>query len=477
MNQRKDALLGTEPIGPLLARMSIPAIVGMIVNATYNVVDAIFLGRGVGTMAIGGLAVAFPFQLIMMAFAILIGIGSASVISRNLGAGNRERAAETAGNAFALSLVIGAVLMVLGYTFLDPLMRLLGSTGELTPYVREYITYILPGSVFIMFAIAANSIVRAEGRATFAMITMVIGIGMNIVLDPIFIFALGMGIKGAAIATVIAQFISFLVLLVFFISGRSALELKFSHLKFRASVLGETLKLGLPMFVHQFGASILVVIINNSLGTYGTELSIAIFGILNRLIAFFLMPLLGLSQGFQPIAGYNYGARRYERVRKTVRLTLSVATAGSTFFFLVMMLFPGFLIGLFTDDALLVREAVPIIRTVILAVPLVGLQVVGSTYFQAVGKAVPAFILGLSRQVLFLIPLVAVLPLIMGIRGVWTAFPIADILAVTVTAVWITREYRGLGRLETQSGVPEPGSSAPVPAAPPVGTAQSAPQD
>jgi len=452
MNARRDTLLGTEPIGPLLARMSIPAIVGMIVNATYNVVDAIFLGRGVGTMAIGGLAVAFPFQLIMMAFAILIGIGAASVISRNLGAGNRERAAETAGNAFALSLVIGAVLMALGYALLDPLMRLLGATGELTPYVREYITYILPGSVFIMFAIGANSIVRAEGRATFAMITMVIGIGMNIVLDPIFIFGFKMGIKGAAIATVIAQFTSFVILMVFFLSGRSALELKPRHLKFRVSVLGEILKLGLPMFVHQFGASILVVIINNSLGTYGSELSIAVFGILNRLIAFFLMPLLGLSQGFQPIAGYNYGARAFDRVRKTVRLTLTVATVGSTFFFLLMMLFPGFLVGLFSDDPLLIREAVPIMRTVILVVPLVGLQVVGSTYFQAIGKAVPAFVLGLSRQVLFLIPLVALLPLVMGLKGVWTAFPLADILAVTVTGVWLGREYRELGRLEREGG-------------------------
>lgn len=452
MKGRRDTLLGSEPIGPLLARMSIPAIVGMVVNATYNVVDAIFLGRGVGPMAIGGLAVAFPFQLIMMAFAILIGIGSASIISRNLGAGNRERAAETAGNGFTLSLIVGTVLMIAGYILLDPIMRLLGSTEVLTPYVREYITYILPGSVFIIFAITANSIVRAEGRATFAMVTMIIGIGMNIVLDPIFIFVFKMGIKGAAIATVIAQFTSFLMLLVFFLSGKSALELRFAHLRLRAAVLGETFKLGLPMFVHQFGASILVVIINNSLGYYGSEVSIAIFGILNRLIAFFLMPLLGLSQGFQPIAGYNYGARSFDRVRKTIRITLLTATAGSTLFFAVMMLFPGFLISLFSDDPLLITEGIPILRTVILVVPLVGLQVVGSTYFQAIGKAVPAFILGLSRQVIFLIPLVVLLPPAMGLKGVWTAFPIADILAVTVTAVWLSKEYRELGRLEGRIG-------------------------
>lgn len=440
----KDTILGTESIGKLLAKMSIPAIVGMIVNALYNLVDTIFIGRGVGTLGIAGLTIAFPIQIFFMAVAMLIGIGAASVISRNLGAGNRDRAYTAAGNTLSVSIIFGLIVMAVGYAFMDPILRLLGATDAILPYSKDYLSVIFLGAPFITFAAGSNNLVRAEGRATIAMLTMVIGTGLNLILDPIFIFGFNLGIKGAAIATVISQFTSFSFLMLFFFSGKSSLEIHLRHLRPQWHVLGEMFKLGVPIFIRQVGVGIFAVIVNNSLGTYGSELHIAAFGIVNRLLMFTLMPLMGLSHGFQPIAGYNYGAGNMDRVKETVKISTLVATGAATFFFLVMMLFPGTLLKVFSTDTALLTEGVIVLRIVVLALPLIGLQLIGATYFLALGKALPSLFLGMSRQILFLIPLVLLLPLTFGLTGIWAAFPIADVLATMVTMVWFTADIRRL---------------------------------
>jgi len=438
-------MLGSQSIGKLLLRLSVPATVAMLVMALYNVVDTIFVGRGVGTDAIGGLTIVFPFQIIVMAFANMIGIGTASVVSRNLGSGNRDRACTAGGNAFAVSIGFGLLVTILGYSLLNPILRLFGATPILLGYAREYLSVILAGTVFITFAMSTNHIVRAEGRATVAMLTMVLGAVANIILDPIFIFGLKMGIRGAALATVISQFLSFCFLLLFYLSGRSSLKIRLIHLKAVGGVLKEIFALGVPAFIRQGGMSLVLILVNNLLGRYGGDIYISVFGVIFRILHFVLMPLSGLVQGFQPITGYNYGAGKIDRVKYGVRLTLLISSALAVAGFLILSLLPGPIFRIFSTDSNLIRAGMPVLRVVVLIVPLIGIQMIGSAYFQAVGKARPAFFLGLSRQFIFLLPLMIVLPLAFGLWGVFAAFPAADLLSSLVTGLWLWKDVRNLG--------------------------------
>ena len=444
---QQDRMLGTESIGKLLARMSVPAALAMLVMGLYNVVDTIFIGRGVGTDAIGGLTIAFPFQIIVMAFAGMIGFGTASVVSRSLGAGNRERASTATGNAFTISIGFGVLVTVAGYALLDPILRLFGATPVLLGYAREYLSVILTGSVFVTFSMATNNIVRAEGRATVAMITMVLGAVANIILDPIFIFGFNMGIRGAALATVISQFFSFAFLLFFFLSGRSSLKIRLPHLKPVGSVLKEVFALGVPAFVRQSGMSLVIILVNNLLGRYGGDIYISVFGVIFRILHFVMMPLMGLVQGFQPITGYNYGAGKIDRVKHTLRLTILVSTTIAVIGFLVLSLFPGPIFRIFSKDLNLITTGMPVLRVVVLIVPFIGIQMIGTSYFQAVGKARPAFFLGLSRQFIFLLPMTIVLPLLFGLWGVFAAFPAADFLSTLVTGLWLWKDVRSLSTI------------------------------
>lgn len=448
---QKDKMLGSESIGRLLAKLSIPAMVAMLVMGLYNVVDTIFIGRGVGTEAIGGLTIAFPFQIIVMAFAGMIGFGTASVVSRNLGSGNRERAYTAAGNAFTISVFFGLVAMVLGYAFLDPILRLFGATPVLIAYAREYLSVTLTGTVFITFSMATNNIVRAEGRATVAMITMVLGAVTNIILDPIFIFGLKMGIRGAALATVISQFLSAAFLLYFYTSGRSSLAIRLRHLRPERSVVREVFALGVPAFIRQGGASLVMILVNNALGRYGGDIYISVFGVVFRIMHFVLMPLMGLVQGFQPITGYNYGAGNIDRVKRTIRFTLLISTLVAAFGFLILALIPGPIFRIFSNDLELITAGIPVLRVVVLIIPFVGIQMIGASYFQAVGKARPAFFLGLSRQFIFLLPLMIVLPLLFGLWGVFAAYPAAGFLSTLVTSIWLWKDVRRLSAVPSET--------------------------
>lgn len=438
------ARLGEEKISKLLVNLSLPATIGMIVNALYNLVDTIFVGRGVGAIAIGGLAIAFPIQMVIMAFAQMIGIGAASSISRSLGAKDIEKADYVAGNSFLCVIVLSSIIAAIGLIFIEPMLMLFGSTKTILPYAKDYIIIILWGSIFFSFAMSSNNLIRAEGNAKVAMATMLIGAILNIILDPIFIFIFKLGIKGAALATIISQFISFLYILKYLYSGKSSLKVKLHHLRPKMPIIIEILTVGSAAFFRQVTGSVVAIVVNNSLRIFGGDIALIIAGILHRVIMFVFMPLFGVIQGMQPIVGFNYGAKKLDRVKEAIKLSLITTTAIATFGWLIAELFPFAIISVFTRDAEVIEKGSTIIRIVLSMIPVIGIQIVGAALFQSLGKAVPSLILSLLRQVLLFIPLVIILPRIfgLGLLGIWIAYPAADILSVILTALFLRSELK-----------------------------------
>ncbi len=441
----RGTMLACRPIAPLLAAMALPATVAMAVNALYNLVDTVFIGQGVGALAIAGLGVAFPVQIIVLSIALMMGIGTASVVSRSLGAGRPDRAAQAVGGSFTVLLLLALALTALGLLFLDEVLVLFGATPDILPYAREYLGTVLPGAAFIGTGIAANHSVRSEGRAAMSMAIVITGALANIGLDALFIFVFDMGIRGAALATVAAQFISFCLAIIFYASGNSSLPIKLRYLIPNPPIVREVMTVGLAAFVRQFGQSLFVIITNNALRTYGQDLHIAAFGVINRVLIFTLMPLIGIAHGLQPIVGYNYGAKNYRRVRTAVVVAFGISMVVALVFFTVIMAAPGVVFGIFTNSSELVEIGQEALRIVMLVLPAIGLQLAGVVFFQAVGKAVPALFLSMSRQIIFLIPLVLLLPRSLGLVGIWAAFPIADGAAAALTLAFLAREMRRLG--------------------------------
>jgi len=438
------ARLGEEKISKLLVNLSLPATIGMMVNALYNLVDTIFVGRGVGAIAIGGLTIAFPIQMVIMAFAQMIGIGAASAISRSLGAKDVEKADYVAGNSFLCIIVLSAIIAAIGLIFTEPMLRFFGSTETILPYAKDYITIILWGSIFFSFAVSSNNLIRAEGNAKIAMTAMLIGAILNMILDPIFIFVFKLGIKGVALATIISQFISFLFILKYLYSGKSSLKIKLHHLKPRIHIITEIFTVGFASFARMVTGSIVAIIVNNSLRIFGGDIALIIFGIVHRVIMFLFMPLFGVVQGMQPIVGFNYGAKKLDRVKEAIKLSLFTITAIATFGWLMAELFPFEIISVFTRDAEVIEKGSTIIRIVLSVIPVIGIQIVGATLFQSLGKAIPSLILSLLRQVLLFIPLVLILPRVLGLGllGIWIAFPAADILSVILTTLFLRSELK-----------------------------------
>lgn len=441
---RSDAALGTLPIPKLLVRLAMPATFSMMINALYNLVDAIFVGQAAGPPAIAALAVAFPVQQIILAFGQMYGQGSASIVSRMLGARRAESAADAAGSAITATFVTIAVLAFAARTNLDVVLRLFGADGEVVPFGRDYLKWILLSAPFVAMAMTGNNLLRAEGKMTAAMTTMLVGALLNIVLDPIFIFGLGMGVEGAGLATAISQMAAFLTMSWFYASGRSILGLRLQHLRPIPRFVRESATLGLPIFVRQGANSLIATLVNNTLLIYGSAVSVAVFGTINRLLMFMFMPMFGMLQAFQPMVGYNFGAGNFRRVRQALFVTGAAVTVYGTVATVVLMTIPNLLFRLFTSDAELIRQGVPALRTVIMMLPLIGLQVMGAGFYQSTGHARPALILGLLRQVLLLIPLIIILPLFYGVRGVWVAYPVADLTATVVTAAMLLRAARAL---------------------------------
>lgn len=442
MAERQKNFFETDSIGRLLVKMSVPATVGMIVSALYNLVDTIFVGHGVGAMGITGLTIGLPIQALIGALGMTFGTGAASIISRRLGEGRADDAARTAAQAFLLAFLFSLLMISLGEIFIDPLLILFGATGTALPYAREYMQVILLGSVFLSFSMVGNNVARAEGQPKIAMTTMIIGAVMNMILDPVFIFFLDMGIRGAAVATVISQFCTFAFVVRYMLTGRSHLPLKKSHLRPDLPLIKEINTLGLPTLARQGGSSALALVFNNVIKHYGGDLGIASFGMMHRLFMFTLMPIFGIVQGYQPIAGYSYGARRLDRLQEVNRKSFAIASLMAVASFLLLELGAGMLIRMFTSQQELIVMAVPALRIGSLAIFLVGFQFVGSTYFMALGQAFPSFFLSLSRQFFFLIPLILLLPRFFGLKGVWMALPLADLLSVLLTMIWFSLSWR-----------------------------------
>ncbi|MFW6148649.1 MAG: MATE family efflux transporter [Atribacterota bacterium] len=438
----RQKMLIDESVGKLLFKLSIPAMIGMLVQSLYNFVDTVFVGQAVGPLGIAGVSISFPMQIFVMAFAMLIGIGGASIISRSLGASENEKANHTAGNVVVVVIFFGVIMAITGTVFLEPLLKILGASPTIMPYASDYLSVILFGTIFFSFAMATNNIVRAEGNAKIAMYTMLISAILNIILDPIMIFVFDMGVRGAAIATVIAQSVTSLYLLVYFIRGKSLLTIKLRHLKPDKLIIKESFAIGSSAFARQIAGSVLGVIMNNLLISYGGDISVAVFGVINRLFMVFLMPMLGINQGFMPILGFNYGANKIYRATKVIKLSTFWATIISIGAFLVIYLFPSFLLSMFSNDEILLEQGVKTIRIVGLLLPFVGIQVIGAGMFQALGKAIPALLLSMSRQILFLIPLILILPNFFGLNGIWISFPIADFSAFSVTMIFFLREMK-----------------------------------
>ena len=368
-------------------------------------------------------------------------------MSRRMGEKNREGASLALGNSVLLGLVAGVVCMIAGLIFLEPLLRVFGATDDLMAPARAYIMVILLGSPAITFSMVTSSSARAEGNAKVAMVTMLIGAGLNIVLDPVFIIVLNQGVRGAAIATVLSIFASCVFLLWYYVGGKSEITFNLHHMRLKGRVIREIFAVGMSDFARTAAMSFTTMLFNHILGSFGNgTLPIATFGVIFRVISFVFMPMIGIAQGAQPILGFNYGAKQFNRVRKSFRLAIWSASVISIIGFLVFFAFPTEILRIFSDDPELIAMGKNAMRMLVIGLPLVGYQNIGTSLFQAIGKAKPAVFLALSRQVLFLIPLVIILSRIFGLMGVWFSFPSADIVSFVVTLIMVLHEMRRLIR-------------------------------
>jgi putative MATE family efflux protein len=434
--------LAQDPIGRLLISFSLPAIAGMVVGSLYTVIDRAFLGNVVGPDAIAGLSICMPIAFVIMAFGMLVGIGSGALVSIRLGEQKRDQAELILGNALTVTVVMAAVLTVVFRAALDPLLVLFGASPHVLPYARQFMHVILLGSVLQYVSFGLNAIIRAEGNPRLAMMTMFLNAGMNIALDAVFILVLRMGVTGAAVATVLSQGASAIWTLAHFRSSRSVLRLRLVNLRPRAAVLRPMLAIGLAPFTMHIAGSVVYVLLNRGLARYGGDDAISAYGIIGSVAMLMLMPVFGLNQGAQPIIGFNHGAGRQDRVRRTLLLASLAATAVVTAGFAASQLFPQAIIRAFSQDPAIVQMGSRGMRIVLLLAPVVGFQIIAASYFQAIGRASIALVLTLLRQVIVLIPLVLILPTILGLDGIWIAAAAADGVSSLLTAIALVWQLR-----------------------------------
>ncbi|MDW7673521.1 MAG: MATE family efflux transporter [Bacillota bacterium] len=438
MKQQSERL-GKEPIPSLLTKLAVPATFGMLVMALYNVVDTIFVARAVGMIGVSAISIAFPVQMIIMALAGAIGIGGASVISRMLGANKLEDANQIFGNIISMILIVSVSGLVFGLILLEPILLLFGSSDSILPYAKDYLGIILYGTIFFAFAFSMNNVVRSEGNAKIAMMTMVISACLNIVLTPLFIFVFGLGIKGSALATVVSQGVTAIYLLYYFVAGKSSLSFNPSYFKLKITVIKQILSIGSSAFVQQASGSIMFVFANHMLVFYGGDLAVGVFGIIHKILMFSLMPIVGIVQGLLPIVGYNYGANQHERVTESIGLAFKAATAIVAISFVIIMVFPTALMLIFTNETAAIEMGQIALRIMFALSLTIGIQMVTGGVFQALGNAKVALILSISRQVVFLIPLILILPMMFKLTGIWMAFPIADILSFGLALLYMKK--------------------------------------
>ena len=434
--------LGTQPITKLLIKQAVPASIGILVMSLNILVDTIFVGNWIGSIAIAAINVVLPVSFFIAALGMSIGIGGSSIISRALGSKNSEKALKTFGNQITLTLLLTITLVVLGLWFKDSIIFSFGGKGNIFEPARIYYTIVLYGVPFLALCMMGNTVIRAEGKPKFAMYAMMIPSVTNLLLDYIFINVLDYGMAGAAWATSISYIICFAFILWFFLSKNSELKINFSHFGLSPSLVSEISSLGFVTLARQAVVSITYLFMNNILFDLGGEVSVTSYAIVGRMLMFAMFPVLGLTQGFLPIAGFNYGAQNYTRVRETINIAIKYAMIMATFVFILLMLFPEAITRMFTSDMEIISKTPSDMRWVFAATPIIAIQLIGAAYFQAIGKATPALILTLLRQGLFFIPLILILPKFYGELGVWVSFPISDVLSTIVTAYFLNREVK-----------------------------------
>lgn len=441
---KNQEILGTESIGKLLIRYSIPAIIGMMVNALYNVVDRIFIGNipGVGPLAITGVGVTMPIMSIILAFAMLIGIGATTNISIKLGAGKKEEAQNIIGNSITLSIIISLIISILGIIFGDNILTLFGASDATLYYAKSYIYIILAGSVFMTLGFTLNNTIRGDGNPKLAAIIMVVGCLTNIVLDALFIFVFNMGIQGAAIATITSQMVTAVWGLSYYIKGKSNLKFNKSSLKLKKSTVKVIFAIGSAPFAMQIATSLVQVISNNALKLYGGDLAIGSMATISSISMIFLMPVFGINQGAQPIIGFNYGAKKYKRANDAFKISAIAATIVLSIGWIIVMISPEIIVGMFNKDPKLMDITINGVKIYLFMLPIIAVAITGSNYIQSIGKAKVAMVLSLLRQVILLIPMIVILPKFLGLDGVWLAQPVSDLLATVITSIILFKELR-----------------------------------
>jgi putative MATE family efflux protein len=442
MNKNNSSALGTDPIPKTLLKQALPASIGILVMSLNILVDTIFVGQWIGSIAIAAINVVLPVSFFIAALGMAIGIGGSSIISRALGTNNLKKARHTFANQITLTILITISFVFFGLYFMESIVPMFGGKGAIYEPSKIYYTIVLYGVPFLALSMMGNTVIRAEGKPKYAMYAMMIPSVGNIVLDIIFIKYLNMGMGGAAWATTGSYVLCFVFVFWFFSSNKSELKINFSDLILSNSIVKEISSLGSITLARQATVSVTYLLMNNILYNYGGEVSVTAYAIVGRLMMFALFPVYGITQGFLPIAGYNFGANNYERVKDVIYIAIKYASFFATIVFLILMIFPENITKIFTTDVNVIRETPPAMRWVFLATPIIAIQLIGAAYFQAIGKAKIGLLLALLRQGILFVPLILILPLFFGEIGVWISFPISDLLATAITALILLREIK-----------------------------------
>ena len=447
--------LGEEKVSKLLIKFSVPAVVGMMINALYNIIDRIYIGnaKDLGTNGIAGITIGFPIMIILLAVGILFGVGGSTLFSIRLGQKKPEDADKALGNSFFLLMISGFLIMILGEIFLEPLLILFGASKEVLPYSMEYMRVILLGSVFQVISMGINNFIRADGNPKLAMYTMFLGAGTNIILDPIFIFIFRMGVSGAALATILSQLFSAIWVVSYFLGKRSKHKLSLKNIKPVFHIVTKIISLGIPGFAMQVANSLLNAILNRNLNFYGGDIAVTGMGVINSIQTILIMPVIGINQGVQPIISFNFGAKKPDRVKQAVRQAIIAATIIVSIGYIIVRLFPTQLISFFNRDEELLAFGKSALVSWMLFLPVVGFQAIGSSFFQAIGHSASAMFLTLSRQFIFLIPALIIFPKIWGITGLMYSAAFADIFSAIITGIWFYFGMKNLDKYKPKEGI------------------------
>ena len=441
--------LGTEKVSVLLRKYAVPAIIAMTASSLYNIVDSIFIGQGVGPYAISGFAITFPFMNLAAAFGSLIGVGASTLSSVLLGQRDYDNARKVLGNVVVLNFIIGGLFTILSLAFLDPILYFFGASDNTITYAKEYMVIILAGNIVTHMYLGLNALLRSSGHPKQAMAATMLTVVLNCILDPIFLLVFDMGIAGAAWATVLSQMVALIWLLRIFSNKEELIHFQRGIFRLQKKIVMDSLAIGLAPFLMNSVSCFVVIFINRQLLKYGGDLSVGAYGIVNRYVFLFMMIVMGFTQGMQPIAGYNYGARQYDRVKEVLMRTIKWAMLIMTTSFVVGQLIPRTVVSAFTSDPDLIEKAAQGVRIIVLAFPVIGINLVTSNFFQSIGKPKRSIFLSLSRQLIFLTPLLYILPMFMGEKGVWWSFAISDIISTVVACLLLYQFFKTFNHEQT----------------------------